>query len=56
MSLEENRQKIDAEYVHLAIKLKNSMILRRDSEILDKLGLKFDEVCGFQFYIRGFSY
>ena len=54
MSLEESHQKIDDEYVHLAIKLKNSMILKKDLEILDKLGLKYDEVCGFKFCVRGF--
>ena len=54
MSLEENHKKIDEEYVHFAVKLKNSMGLKRDSKILDKLGLKFEEVCAFKFFVRGF--
>ena len=54
MSLEENRQKIDAEYVHFAIKFKNSLALQKDSEIIDKLGVEFDSVRGFKFFIHGF--
>ena len=54
MSLEENHKKIDEEYVHFAVKSKNSMSLKRDSKILDKLGLKFEEVCAFKFFVRGF--
>ena len=54
MSLEEKRKKIDEEYVHFVVKLKNSLALKRDTEILDKLGLKFEEVCGFKFCVHGF--
>ena len=43
MSLQENRQKIDMEYVHFAIKLKNSLALQKDSEIIAKLGVEFDD-------------
>ena len=34
-------------YVHVAIKLKNSMKLKKDLEILYKLGLEEAEVGGF---------
>ena len=54
MSLEENRQKIDVEYVHFAIKFKNSLALQKDSEIIAKLGVEFEDVCGFKFCVHGF--
>ena len=54
MSLQENRQKIDAEYVHFAIKFKNSLALQKDSEIIAKLGVEFDDVHGFKFCVHGF--
>ena len=34
MSLEENQKKIDDEYVHYAVKLKNSLALKKNSKIL----------------------
>ena len=54
MSLEENRQKIGVEYVHFAIKFKNSLALQKDSEMIDKLGVQFDNVHGFKFCVQGF--
>ena len=54
MSLEENRKKIDDEYVHYAVKLKSSLALKKNSKILAKLGVEFDDVCGCNFCIRGF--
>ena len=54
MSLEENRQKIDDEYTHFDIKLKNSLALKKDSEIIAKLGGEFDDVCGCKFCVHGF--
>ena len=56
MSLEENRKKNDEEYVHYAVKLKNSLALKSDSKILDELGLEFDNVHGFKFCIYGFPH
>ena len=55
MSLEENCKKIDDEYVHHAVKLKNSLALK-DSKILDELGMEIDDVCGCKFCICGFPY
>ena len=56
MSLEENCKKIDDEYIHVAVKFKNLMLLKKDSEILHKLGLEEAEVGGFKFCIHGFPY
>ena len=55
MSLEENRQKIDVEYMHFATKFKNSLALQKDSEIIVKLGVQFDDVHGFKFCVHGSS-
>ena len=54
MSLKENRQKIYNEYVHFAIKLKNSLALKKDSEIIAKLGVEFDDVHGCKFCVHVF--
>ena len=51
MSLEENRQKIDDQCVHFSIKLKNSLALKKDSEIIAKLGVEFDVVVNFVFMV-----
>ena len=56
MSLEENHKKIDDKYVHYAVKLKNSLALKKDSKILDELGVEIDDVHGCKFCIRGFPY
>lgn len=56
MSLGENRKKIDDEYVDYAIKLKNSLSLKKESKILKELGIEFEDVCGCKFCIRGFPY
>ena len=47
MSLEENHKQIDDEYINHVVKLKNAMALKRDSEILCKLGLEYVPVCAF---------
>ena len=56
MSLEENFKKIDDEYLDYAIKLKNSLALKKDSKILKELGVEIDDVCGCKFCIHGFPY
>ena len=50
MSLHENRKKIDSEYVHFAIKFKNSLALQENSKILAKLGVEFDDVRGLKIF------
>ena len=40
----------------MAIKFKNSMLLKKDSEIQNKPGLEEAEVGGFKFCIHGFPF
>ena len=49
-------QKIDNEYVHVAVKFRNWMIFKKDSWILDKLALEEAEVGGFKNCIHGFPH
>ena len=54
MSLEENCQKID-EYIHCTVKLKSSCALKKDSQILENVGLEYEEVGGLIFAFMVFQ-